>query len=119
MDNIKVVAVDAMGGDNAPVEIVKGCVEAVKEREDIKVLLVGLADVVQAELTKYTYPTDRIEVVPASQVIETAEPPVMAIQKERFVDRCGIKTGQGRQGGWLCFRRQFRGGLSGRTSDRW
>ena len=83
MDNIKVVAVDAMGGDNAPVEIVKGCVEAVKEREDIKVLLVGLADVVQAELTKYTYPTDRIEVVPASQVIETAEPPVMAIRKKK------------------------------------
>ena len=83
MDNIKVVAVDAMGGDNAPVEIVKGCVEAVKEREDIKVLLVGLADVVQAELAKYTYPTDRIEVVPASQVIETAEPPVMAIRKKK------------------------------------
>ena len=83
MDNIKVVAVDAMGGDNAPVEIVKGCIEAVKEREDIKVLLVGLADVVQAELTKYTYPTDRIEVVPASQVIETAEPPVMAIRKKK------------------------------------
>ena len=31
MDNSKVVAVDAMGGDNAPFEIVKGCVDAVNE----------------------------------------------------------------------------------------
>ena len=115
MDNIKVVAVDAMGGDNAPVEIVKGCVGAVKEREDIKVLLVGLADVVQAELTKYTYPTDRIE----SGYRDSRTTGYGNTQKERFIDRCGIKTGQGRQGGWLCFRRQFRGGLSGRTSDRW
>ena len=54
MDNSKVVAVDAMGGDNAPVEIVKGCVDAVNEREDIKVLLVGEENVVRAELAKYT-----------------------------------------------------------------
>ena len=42
MDNIKVVAVDAMGGDNAPVEIVKGCVEAVKERKTSKSFWWGL-----------------------------------------------------------------------------
>ena len=83
MDNSKVVAVDAMGGDNAPVEIVKGCVDAVNEREDIKVLLVGGEDVVRAELAKYTYPSERIEVVPATEVIETAEPPVMAIRKKK------------------------------------
>ena len=104
MDNIKVVAVDAMGGDNAPVEIVKGCVEAVKEREDIKVLLVGLAD--RGRSGKSGYRDSRTTGYGNTQ-------------KERFIDRCGIKTGQGRQGGWLCFRRQFRGGLSGRTSDRW
>ena len=83
MDNSKVVAVDAMGGDNAPVEIVKGCVDAVNEREDIKVLLVGEENVVRAELAKYTYPSERIEVVPATEVIETAEPPVMAIRKKK------------------------------------
>lgn len=80
---IKVV-VDAMGGDNAPVEPVKAAVEAVKEKQNIQVILTGQEDVIQAELQKYPdYPKDRIRVVHASQVIETAEPPVMAIQKKK------------------------------------
>ena len=37
------VAVDAMGGDNAPAEIVKGAVEALKASTDLKVILVGLS----------------------------------------------------------------------------
>ena len=41
MDEITRVAVDAMGGDNAPEEIVKGAVEAVNENHKIKVYLVG------------------------------------------------------------------------------
>jgi glycerol-3-phosphate acyltransferase PlsX len=36
-----VVALDAMGGDNAPIEIVKGGIDAINAREDIKVILVG------------------------------------------------------------------------------
>ena len=35
------VAVDAMGGDNAPVEIIKGAIEAVNESSQVKVLLTG------------------------------------------------------------------------------
>ena len=73
-----------MGGDNAPVEPVKAAVEAVKEKQNIQVILTGQEDVIQAELQKYQdYPKDRIRVVYASQVIETAEPPVMAIQKKK------------------------------------
>ena len=83
MDNIKVVAVDAMGGDNAPVEIVKGAVDAVNANQKIKVYLTGKEDVVKAELSKYTYDTERIEVVNADEVIETAEPPVLAIRKKK------------------------------------
>lgn len=41
MSEIIRVAVDAMGGDNAPGEIVKGAIDAVNLRDDIKVLLVG------------------------------------------------------------------------------
>ena len=68
------VVVDAMGGDYAPVEPVKAAVEAVKERDDIQVILTGVEDVVQAELKKYPdYPKDRIQVVNATEVIETAE----------------------------------------------
>ena len=49
------VAVDAMGGDNAPVEMVAGAVEAVKKKPEIQVLLVGQEKTVQEELSKYTY----------------------------------------------------------------
>lgn len=77
------VAVDAMGGDNAPLEIVKGAVEAVNESTEVKVYLVGKEDAVNEELAKYSFPKDRIEVVNATEVIETAEPPVMAIRKKK------------------------------------
>ena len=44
------VVVDAMGGDNAPAEPVKAAVEAVTERQDIKVILTGKQDVIEGEL---------------------------------------------------------------------
>ena len=83
MSEIIRVAVDAMGGDNAPGEIVKGAVDAVNLRDDIKVLLVGQEDVVNKELAQYTYNKEQVEVIHASEIIETAEPPVMAIRKKK------------------------------------
>lgn len=77
------VAVDAMGGDNAPAEIIKGAVEAVQESSRVKVYLVGKEDVMKNELAGYTYPEEQITLVPANEVIETAEPPVMAIRKKK------------------------------------
>ena len=77
------VVVDAMGGDNAPGEIVKGAVQAVQAEKDIKVFLVGRQDAVNAELAKYTYDKEKIEVVHAEEVIEMAEPPVNAIRKKK------------------------------------
>lgn len=83
MSEVTRVALDAMGGDNAPGEIVKGAVEAVKGRKEIEVILVGDQKTVQKELDQYSYPRDQIKVVHASEVIETAEPPVMAIRKKK------------------------------------
>lgn len=83
MQEITRVALDAMGGDNAPGELVKGAVDAVNCRKDIKVFLLGQQDVVKQELDKYTYPADQIEIVHAEEVIETAEPPVNAIRKKK------------------------------------
>lgn len=77
------VALDAMGGDNAPGEIVKGAVDAVVARPDIKVFLVGQQETVKQELAKYTFPAEQIEVVHAEEIIETAEPPVNAIRKKK------------------------------------
>ena len=83
MENMTIVAVDAMGGDHAPAQIVKGAVEAVKERENLKVLLVGQEEAVRKELEVCGCTEDRITVVPASEVIETGEPPVTAIRGKK------------------------------------
>ncbi len=77
------VAVDAMGGDYAPGEMVAGAVEAVNAQPGIQVLLVGKEDIVNAELSKHTYEKDRIQVVNATEVIATEEPPVNAIRKKK------------------------------------
>ena len=77
------VVVDAMGGDNAPHEIIKGAVEAVGKSDAIHVILVGKEDVINQELSGYTYNKEQISVVHTSEVIETAEPPVMAIRRKK------------------------------------
>ena len=77
------VAVDAMGGDNAPGEIVKGAIEAINEDKRVKVYLVGREAVIREELKKYTYDAEQLEIVHTEEVIETAEPPVMAIRKKK------------------------------------
>ncbi len=77
------VAVDAMGGDNAPVEVVKGAVDAVNANKRVKVFLAGKESVIKEELKKYTYHAEQVEIVPAEEVIETGEPPVMAIRKKK------------------------------------
>ena len=77
------VAVDAMGGDNAPVATVKGAVEAAAESNALKVFLVGKKEVLEKELSAYSYDKDRIEIVNATEVIEMAEPPVLAIRTKK------------------------------------
>ena len=76
------VALDAMGGDHAPQAVVEGAVAAVNCSSDVKVFLVGKEEQIQQELSKYTYDSNQVEVVPAAEVIEMAEPPVLAIRKK-------------------------------------
>lgn len=83
MQELIKVAVDAMGGDNAPASTVKGTVDALNKSQEIHVFLVGQEDVIKKELEQYTYPEERLTIVPASEVIEMAEPPVMAIRKKK------------------------------------
>lgn len=78
------VVLDAMGGDNAPIETVKGAVEAAWENQGVKVILAGQGDVIEKELRKYKdYPKDRIEILNCTQVITNDEAPVMAIRKKK------------------------------------
>jgi len=83
MSDFVKVAVDAMGGDNAPSEIVKGAVLAVQQDPRIKVFLVGQEDVLKQELAKYPDLGERLELVPASEVITNEEAPVMAVRRKK------------------------------------
>ncbi len=83
MEEFIKVAVDAMGGDHAPDEIIKGAVEAIRTRKDIRVLLIGQQELLGEKLKAYSYPEEQLQVVHASQVIETAEPPVAAIRTKK------------------------------------
>lgn len=77
------VALDAMGGDNAPGEIIKGALEALREREELSVILVGKEDVIREQLKGQDYPAERLSVVHASEEISCDEAPVYAVRKKR------------------------------------
>ena len=83
MSDMVRVAVDAMGGDYAPVEQVKGAVDAVNERDNIFVYLVGPQADIQKELDQYNFQKERIQVVNATEIIETSEAPVNAIRAKK------------------------------------
>ncbi len=82
MEMVK-VAVDVMGGDHAPLEIVKGAIGAVNENKNIKVYLVGKETAINPILAGLSFQKEQVEVLHAEEVIETSEPPVMAIRKKK------------------------------------
>ena len=83
MDKKVNVVVDAMGGDYAPYETVKGAVEAVNEKDNLIVTLVGQETAIREELSKYEFASDKIEVVHAEDVITNDEAPVLAIRRKK------------------------------------
>ncbi len=76
------IALDAMGGDHAPEEIVKGGIAAAQDTE-IEVVLVGPEGTLQEELVKCGYAGAGISIVDASEVIEMGDSPVWAIKNKR------------------------------------
>ena len=77
-----VIVVDGMGGDFSPNAVVEGCVAALKEY-DIDILITGPEDLIQEELKKYTYDSNKIKIVDAREVISTNEHPVMAVKRKK------------------------------------
>lgn len=75
-------AVDGMGGDHAPAEVVKGCVEAVKEL-GVDITITGPSDRIEAELAKYDVDRSKISVLHTTEVIGTDEGPVLAIRRKK------------------------------------
>ena len=74
------IAVDAMGGDHAPGEIVKGAVEFAKSG-DAQILLVGDPEQVGAELAKHDTEGAPIAVIPSDGVIKEGDAPALALRQ--------------------------------------
>ncbi|MFH1709945.1 MAG: phosphate acyltransferase PlsX [bacterium] len=76
------IALDAMGGDFAPAETVKGAVDAAAGNPNLEIILVGRQDKISRELKRYKN-TKNISIFNATEVIETSEPPVQAIKQKK------------------------------------
>jgi len=89
-----VVAVDAMGGDNAPGEIIKGCLMAVQEMKDVRILLSGTTEAVE----KAVAGAERIEFIPASEIIDPHEAPLLAVRRKHDASmvKCALAVKEGR-----------------------
>lgn len=74
------IALDAMGGDRAPREIVRGALGAVDQLPEVQIVLIGDQAAVKAELDACGAGADRLEIVHADQVIEMHESPVAALR---------------------------------------
>lgn len=77
------VALDAMGGDNAPGEIIKGALEALEASSQLSIILVGREEAIQKELAGKAYPADRLRIVNATEEISCDEAPVYAVRTKR------------------------------------
>jgi phosphate acyltransferase len=76
------IAVDAMGGDHAPHEIVSGAIQGARE-QGVAVLLVGKPDAIEAELKQHDTQGVDYQIVPASEVIEMGESPATGLRKKK------------------------------------
>ncbi|MCD8391172.1 MAG: phosphate acyltransferase PlsX [Firmicutes bacterium] len=74
--------IDAMGGDNAPQAPVEAGARAAREL-GINIVLVGKEQVLKNELSRYTYPEDKLEIVNADEVITNHEEPVKAVKTKK------------------------------------
>lgn len=73
------IAIDAMGGDHAPKEVVLGAVQAVEAFPDIKVVLVGD----EVKIKEYVKNTDRIEIIHTEEMILGSDEPVRAVRRKK------------------------------------
>ncbi len=76
------ILLDAMGGDNAPEEIIKGALLALENKE-ISIVLIGRQEEILPVLEKSEYDKSRIEIINASEIIKNEDTPTMAIKEKK------------------------------------
>lgn len=77
------IVIDAFGGDNAPLEIVKGAITSVNLIDDVSIILTGKETEIKSILDEYGYKGDKIEIVNADTVITNEESPTSAIRTKK------------------------------------
>ncbi|MGE5629376.1 MAG: phosphate acyltransferase PlsX [Solirubrobacterales bacterium] len=77
------IVIDGMGGDYAPDAVIEGCFSALKEINDIEIIITGDESILKEKLAKYNYKNEKISIVDAKEVISTNEAPVMAVRKKK------------------------------------
>ena len=83
MESIR-IAVDAMGGDNAPAATIAGCADALAKGDArVHLLLVGQKDAIEAELAKHSADKSRYTIIDAPEVIGTDEAPTAALRQKK------------------------------------
>src|SRR5882672_6186068 len=75
------IAVDAMGGDHAPDEIVKGALLAAEEYPTVSIILVGREEVLREKLGGVSSP--RIEIVDAREVVDMTDTALAPLRRKR------------------------------------
>lgn len=77
------IVIDAMGGDNAPREIVKGALEALEKNNAFSIVFTGDEKAIHGELSEYSFDASRVEVRHASEIITNDEAPATAVRAKR------------------------------------
>ena len=77
------LAVDAMGGDQAPGEIVRGVLDSLEFLEDDKVVLVGREPAIMEHLSKGNGWQGRVEILHAEEVIAMGDSPISSVRKKK------------------------------------
>jgi len=73
------IAIDAMGGDNAPKEIIEGVKQALEAFGDVEILLYGQQD----KIDEYIKPQDRLTIIQCAEVIESEDDPVRSVRRKK------------------------------------
>ena len=76
------IGIDAMGGDHAPKAVIEGALKAIEHIEGV-IVLFGDAQMIQKELVSKKYPSERIDIVHCTEVIESDDQPVKAIKGKK------------------------------------
>lgn len=82
------IAIDGMGGDNAPKAVVDGVIQAIKEYKGIEIYITGPKELIEEELNKHEFDASSVKVIDAREVIEPNEHPVMALRKKKDSSIC-------------------------------